>query len=252
LLGLAACGEPKIEALCSVTGVGGGVCRFVNTGSGTGSMCAGVRVCKRTTNDCVGPVQACSGDVRAHDTREMGLTIAGIYDLCAWTGALWTDVCEVRVDEVAGGREGFGMSALLLLISALVVLGTSIWAAVDAASVRERIAAEIEFERPSVVLLGCLLFWIVCFPIYLVRRSRALAADAEWKAGRGPGRNPSRADRIAEREREERNAREEEAPRSPSLQTPATRIKALDELRGNGLITAEEYDQKRAEILSQV
>ncbi len=63
--------------------------------------------------------------------------------------------------------------AAIWLIVALIVAATSLWAYAD---VRRRAAVGAFREgdlAPAGVLVGCLLFWIVFFPWYLVQRARA-------------------------------------------------------------------------------
>ena len=57
----------------------------------------------------------------------------------------------------------------------LIVLGTAIWVLVDAKSLgfgtRQFDSGKVE-SGPWVWFLGCLLLWIVAFPMYLVKRGK--------------------------------------------------------------------------------
>lgn len=56
-------------------------------------------------------------------------------------------------------------------VIALVVVGTTLWVAFDA---KDRDWSGYGFaNRPWKWVVGCLLLWIVAFPLYLARRNRA-------------------------------------------------------------------------------
>lgn len=67
----------------------------------------------------------------------------------------------------------------------LVMAGTSIWAAVDSASIGlHRYKSGIAM-KPFTLFLGCALLWIVAFPWYLSVRYRILNGQAQLKDGSG-------------------------------------------------------------------
>jgi hypothetical protein len=71
--------------------------------------------------------------------------------------------------------EGFtavrGKGGVMLELVWLVIIGTTIWVGVDA-SKRDWTGNSFA-KSPAVWVVGCLLIWIVAFPVYLVARSHA-------------------------------------------------------------------------------
>jgi len=60
----------------------------------------------------------------------------------------------------------------------LLVLGSSIWAALDAQALISRGADKKNLGGgPAAIFIGCLLLWIVIFPYYLVKRSKLPASS---------------------------------------------------------------------------
>jgi len=73
------------------------------------------------------------------------------------------------------------MASLILL----VVIGTSIWVAIDASNLgapRDRNLG-VAGSSPIAWLLACLLFWIVFFPLYLAKRGKIRAAGQDYRSG---------------------------------------------------------------------
>jgi hypothetical protein len=59
----------------------------------------------------------------------------------------------------------------MALIILVLIVATSIWVAVDATG---RDWSNDKFaDRPWKWIVGCVLVWIIVFPMYLVRRNRA-------------------------------------------------------------------------------
>jgi len=102
-------------------------------------------------------------------------------------------------------------------IAVLVVLGTSIWVAIDASRLKvAKGKLPGSFFDMSVTswFLCCLLIWIVAFPAYLVKRD----AYRNWKE-----------------------------PGGGTLSD----IALLADLKDRGAITAEEFEEKKAAILKR-
>ncbi|MBV8984057.1 MAG: hypothetical protein JO248_06415 [Acidimicrobiia bacterium] len=76
----------------------------------------------------------------------------------------------------SGPREEVVIRSLLPLIILAFVLGTDFWVYADAKRQDERGAPPvvtlltIEIGTPNAWLVGCLLLWIIFFPLYLVAR----------------------------------------------------------------------------------
>lgn len=87
-----------------------------------------------------------------------------------------------------GGRSGHRLAWIPVVMSALllmIVVGTSLWVAADATSrgLRSGDGNGLFDMGPGGWLFACLLFWIVAFPAYLIRRSRASNDTPEfWTA----------------------------------------------------------------------
>ncbi len=62
----------------------------------------------------------------------------------------------------------------MFIIVLLIVLATSVWAAVDAGNlVRSGVPKKELGGGPAVVFFSCLVVWIIAFPYYLAKRSAA-------------------------------------------------------------------------------
>lgn len=77
----------------------------------------------------------------------------------------------------------------------LLVIGTSIWVGVDAGG---RDWSNSTFAKsPAAWVLGCLLLWIVVFPIYLVQRSSVpLKSDGAMQRGLAASGASALSDRV--------------------------------------------------------
>jgi len=62
----------------------------------------------------------------------------------------------------------------------LVVIGTSIWVAIDASHIgaRKGLIKDLATMGPAGWFVCCLLIWIIGFPVYLAKRSEIKAAAA--------------------------------------------------------------------------
>lgn len=69
------------------------------------------------------------------------------------------------------------LQLLVSLCIALVVFGSSIWVLIDAQRLGVRGEGKgMTSNSPAAWFAGCVLLWIVVFPLYLVTRSKVLAA----------------------------------------------------------------------------
>jgi uncharacterized protein YecT (DUF1311 family) len=84
---------------------------------------------------------------------------------------------------------GVGILFLLVVLAAfmgesvqpligLLVLGTTVWACVDSYQIRQRYKAKDATEHPLGMFFALIFLWLICFPMYLVQRSRVLAKHA--------------------------------------------------------------------------
>ena len=64
---------------------------------------------------------------------------------------------------------------LLTLLIMFVFLGSSIWVFFDATKLGAKPGKGIFDASPQIWLIGCILFWFLVFPIYLIRRRKLVA-----------------------------------------------------------------------------
>lgn len=119
----------------------------------------------------------------------------------------------------------------------LVVLGTSIWMAFDASKIGydKKDVSGIAGMGPVGWFFAGLLLWIVAFPLYLASRNKLKEAAARKSGGQmAAGAQP--------------------APDSPGAGTadPLAAIAKLGELKAAGMITEQEYENKKAKLLDHV
>jgi hypothetical protein len=73
----------------------------------------------------------------------------------------------------------------MLALLAIIVVGSTVWVGLDA---RKRDFSDVRFADNSAEwIVGCILLWIVVFPIYLVQRSRAPLIERQPSGGRNLG-----------------------------------------------------------------
>jgi len=101
----------------------------------------------------------------------------------------------------------------------LIVIGTSIWVVVDAKTigVKKGQIKGMGDMGPWTWFFACLLFWIVCFPFYLAKRG-------EFKRVNSGQSNSVNNDSLSQ-------------------------IEKLAEMKEKGILTAEEFDSKKRELL---
>ena len=76
------------------------------------------------------------------------------------------------------------------LVVVLVVIGTTIWVGFDAAANQVSTSSKHPYEQNTGAVawvLGCILLWIVVFPLYLYRRSQTVRQNFAGSASSIPG-----------------------------------------------------------------
>jgi hypothetical protein len=119
----------------------------------------------------------------------------------------------------------------------LLILGTSIWMAFDASKIGydKKDVSGIAGMGPVGWFFAGLLLWIVAFPLYLASRNKLKEAAAR-----------KNGDQIA--------AGAEAASGAPpaGAADPLAAIAKLGELKEAGMITEQEYENKKAKLLDDV
>ena len=113
----------------------------------------------------------------------------------------------------------------------LMVLGTSIWAGIDAAKIGLN-KYRTSLSGPVLVVIGGCLLWIVVFPWYLVVRGAILSGKAQLKDG-------SVIQAAAT------------TPVADSTTGIAEQLEKLASLREKGILSQAEFDQQKARILGK-
>lgn len=114
---------------------------------------------------------------------------------------------------------------MIELLLFFVVFGTSLWVLIDSRNIGIKKGTTKGFFNmgPTGWCFSCLLCWIAAFPAYLVkRREHKEAAAADGQAGSTPG-----SDLVSQ-------------------------LGALTDLSTQGLLTAEEFQTKRLELVSRI
>lgn len=80
----------------------------------------------------------------------------------------------------------------------VVVIATSIWVAIDASTLGARHDRSLGMagSSPAAWFFGCLLVWIVFFPLYLSQREKIRLAGEARQAQAGRPAGPSSAERT--------------------------------------------------------
>lgn len=117
------------------------------------------------------------------------------------------------------------------MLVVLVVLGTSIWVYFDAKIIGVRKTEEESFLNmgPLGWMLGSMLLWIVVFPLYLGRRPgliRKFRTSSDQLLP--PPASP---------------------PRAVGTQDVDQQLRMLAKLRDDGILSQEEFDQKKKAVL---
>jgi hypothetical protein len=119
-----------------------------------------------------------------------------------------------------------------------VVFGTSIWMAFDASKIGydKKDVSGIAGMGPVGWFFAGLLLWIISFPLYLASRNKLKEAAARKKGEQmGAGQQTGSVG----------------APAAGTTD-PLAAIKKLGELREAGMITDQEYENKKAKLLDTV
>lgn len=138
----------------------------------------------------------------------------------------------------------------------LVIIGTSIWVAIDASNIgaRRGLIKGLGNMGPAGWFFSCLLLWIIGFPVYLAKRSAIKAAAV--------GSNvPSSA--TGDARQVVSNALQPSAWPPPTqgqqhsgqvagsgITSKADELIKLDALRRSGVLTEEEFAAQKAKVLS--
>jgi hypothetical protein len=75
---------------------------------------------------------------------------------------------------------------VVLLLEAVVVIGTALWAAWDSSRIGLRKYKSGISYPPAVLFIGIVGLWIVGFPWYLIVRHRIRTGQAALRAPKGP------------------------------------------------------------------
>lgn len=125
----------------------------------------------------------------------------------------------------------------------LMILGTSIWAAVDSVKVGTKNYKTGISAGPAVVLIGCLLLWIVVFPWYLISKGKIERGEAVLKEG-------CKATDI-----QRPNQPFQQPIQQPDTATTfisgdvAGQLEKLASLKEKGILTDEEFQAQKSKLL---
>jgi hypothetical protein len=145
------------------------------------------------------------------------------------------------------------MGAVVLL----VVIGTSIWVAIDASHIgaRKGLIKGSGNMGPAGWFVCCLLIWIIGFPVYLAKRSEIKAAAA---ASNVSVPTPVNAGQVAQNSvasppgwyppiaQSQQRVVEDTAS---DVTSKADELVKFDELRQSGVLSQEEFNAEKAKLL---
>jgi hypothetical protein len=151
------------------------------------------------------------------------------------------------------------MEAVVLL----VVIGTSIWVAIDASHIgaRRGLIKGSGNMGPAGWFLCCLLLWIIGFPVYLAKRSEIKAAAQA--ASNVESSRPGNASEVAQYPVTSNPPPPQGWYANPTAQgqqqfgqatgsantSKADELGKLDALRHSGVLTQEEFNAEKAKLL---
>jgi hypothetical protein len=120
------------------------------------------------------------------------------------------------------------------MLMVLIVLGTSIWVYFDAKKLGATATGKWyskKFEQwgPADWMIGCLLLWIICFPIYLIKRP-GLKKRFQPPAVQSPPLQPA-------------------AVSSANSQDIDQQLRKLAKLKDDGIISQQDFEQKKRGLL---
>jgi hypothetical protein len=138
----------------------------------------------------------------------------------------------------------------------LVIIGTSIWVAIDASNIgaRRGLVKGLANMGPAGWFFCCLLLWIIGFPVYLAKRSEIKAAFAALSVSVS---TPSNVGQVAQytpppgwypnplAQGQQPFAQGTAA----GVASKADELVKLDALRQSGVLTQEEFDAEKAKLL---
>jgi hypothetical protein len=139
----------------------------------------------------------------------------------------------------------------------LVIIGTSIWVAVDSSNIgaRKGLVKGSGNMGPAGWFFCCLLIWIIGFPVYLAKRSEIKAAAA---ASNVSVPTPVNAGQVAQNSvasppgwyppvaQSQQRVVEDTAS---DLTSKADELVKFDALRQSGVLTQEEFNAEKAKLL---
>jgi hypothetical protein len=145
------------------------------------------------------------------------------------------------------------MEAVVLL----VVIGTSIWVAIDASHIgaRKGLIRGLGNMGPAGWFFCCLLLWIIGFPVYLAKRSEIKAAAA---ASNVSVPTPVDAGQVVQNSALSppgwyspiaQSQQHVEDVTGSGIISKADELVKLDALRQSGVLTQEEFDAEKAKLL---
>lgn len=116
----------------------------------------------------------------------------------------------------------------------LIVLGTTIWAGIDASKIELRKYKLNGVTSPATTVVACLLLWVIAFPWYLINKGKIARGEAMLKDGGIPS-GPRVADPVHST--------------NPKPDTLA-QLEKLAALRQKGMLTEQEFQTQKARLLS--
>ena len=118
-------------------------------------------------------------------------------------------------------------------LGVLAWLGTIVWAGVDAKNLEIH---KFDLNGPSsplVVVIGCLIFWVIVFPWYLVNRDRVLSHEVMLKPGHFTTTEP-------------KSKTHPESSESDHLE----KLEKLASLKDRGILSDDEFRKEKEKLLN--
>ena len=139
----------------------------------------------------------------------------------------------------------------------LVVIGTSIWVAIDASNIgaRKGLVKGVGNMGPAGWFFCCLLIWIIGFPVYLAKRSVIKAAAASTASVPAP----TAVSQVVQTPPPPPNwypslpvqaQKPAEEGTGSGFTSKADELVKLDALRQSGVLSQEEFDAEKAKLLA--
>lgn len=119
-------------------------------------------------------------------------------------------------------------------LGSLIVLGTTIWAGIDASKIELRKYKLNGVTSPATTVIACLFLWVIAFPWYLINKGKIERGEATLKDGTAPGGTQTPG----------------AIPADTSKPDVLAQLEKLAALRQKGMLTEQEYQVQKARILS--